>query len=58
MADMAGAEKVTPNLAGVVPEQIAGQVVSVCTALGVSKEHAELVMRVLAACSGESGGGR
>jgi len=58
MADEVGAEKVTPNLAGAVPDQIAGQVVSVCTALGVPKGHAELVMRVFAACSGESGGGR
>jgi hypothetical protein len=58
MADEVGAEKVTPALAGAVPDQIAGQVVSVCMALGVPKEHAELVMRVLAACSGESGGGR
>ena len=35
----------------VVTEQISGQVVSVCMALGVSREHAELVMRVMAACS-------
>jgi len=37
----------------VVNEQISGQVVSVCMALGVSKEHAELVMRVMAACTNQ-----
>jgi hypothetical protein len=34
-----------------VTEQISGQVVSVCMALGVSREHTELVMRVIAACT-------
>jgi hypothetical protein len=37
-----------------VTEQISGQVVSVCMALGVSKEHAELVMRVMAACTNQA----
>jgi len=38
----------------VVNEQISGQVVSVCMALGVSREHAELVMRVMAACASQA----
>jgi hypothetical protein len=37
-----------------VTEQISGQVVSVCMALGVSKDHAELVMRVMAACTNQA----
>jgi len=37
-----------------VTEQISGQVVSVCMALGVSKEHAELVMRVITACTNQA----
>ena len=37
-----------------VTEQISGQVVSVCMALGVSRDHAELVMRVMAACTSQA----
>lgn len=40
-----------------VTEQVSGQVLSVCMALGVSREHAELVMRVMAACSNQAGAG-
>lgn len=40
-----------------VTEQISGQVVSVCMALGVSREHTELVMRVMAACTNQTDGG-
>jgi hypothetical protein len=39
-----------------VTEQVSGQVVSVCIALGVSREHAELVMRVMAACTSQADG--
>jgi len=39
-----------------VTEQIGGQVVSVCMALGVSREHAELVLRVMAACGDQFDG--
>jgi hypothetical protein len=41
----------------VVTEQISGQVVSVCMALGVSREHTELVMRVMAACASQADDG-
>jgi hypothetical protein len=40
-----------------VTEQISGQVVSVCMALGVSKDHVELVMRVMAACTNQANAG-
>jgi hypothetical protein len=40
-----------------VTEQVSGQVVSVCMALGVSREHAELVMRVMAACTNQADAG-
>jgi hypothetical protein len=37
-----------------VTEQVSEQVVSVCMALGVSREHAELVIRVMAACTNQA----
>jgi len=40
-----------------VTEQISGQVVSVCMALGVSREHTELVIRVVAACTNQADAG-
>jgi hypothetical protein len=40
-----------------VTEQVSGQVVSVCVALGVSREHTELVMRVMAACTNQADAG-
>jgi hypothetical protein len=40
-----------------VTEQVSEQVVSVCMALGVSREHAELVMRVMAACTNQADAG-
>jgi hypothetical protein len=40
-----------------VTEQVSGQVVSVCMALGVGREHAELVMRVMAACTNQADAG-
>jgi hypothetical protein len=54
-----GAEKVgsTGSATGAVSDQVSGQVTSICTALGVPKEHVELVMRVMAACSAGAEGG-
>jgi hypothetical protein len=48
-ADLIASDK--PLTPGPVSDQITGQVISVCTALGIPKEHAELVMRVMAACT-------
>jgi hypothetical protein len=43
--------------APIATEQISGQIVSVCMALGVSREHTELVMRVMAACTNQAAAG-
>jgi len=51
-ADQAASDK--PPATGPISDQVTGQVISVCTALGVPKEHAELVMRVMAACTGSA----
>lgn len=50
-------DRSSPSSAPAPPsEQVINQVVTVCAALGVPKEHSELVMRVLHACSSNEGG--